>query len=62
MNTANCVKCITTLLKTLKLVRCVKKVETGVIIGAIVLISIGLLSDNKKAISKTMKQLKKKVM
>lgn len=62
METLKCVKCITTLLKTLKIVKCVKKIEMCVIIGAIIIIGICTVSDNKKAISKTMKQLKKKVM
>lgn len=62
MNTADCVKCITTLLKTLKIVKCVKKVEMCVIIGVIILMSLGVISDNRKAISKTVKLLKKKVM
>lgn len=62
MNTADCVKCITTLLKTLKIVKCVKKVEMCVIIGVIILMSLGVISDNRKAIFKTVKLLKKKVM
>ena len=62
MNTADCVKCITTLLKTQKIVKCVKKVEMCVIIGVIILMSLGVISDNRKAISKTVKLLKRKVM
>ncbi|MGN1118591.1 MAG: hypothetical protein ACI4RU_08250 [Acutalibacteraceae bacterium] len=62
MNTADCVKCITTLVKTLKIVKCVKKVEMCVIIGVIILMSLGVISDNRKAIFKTVKLLKKKVM
>ncbi|MGN0443579.1 MAG: hypothetical protein ACI4F5_03060 [Acutalibacteraceae bacterium] len=62
MNTADCVKCITTLVKTLKIVKCVKKAEMCVIIGGIILMSLGVISDNRKAISKTVKLLKKKVM
>lgn len=62
MNTAGCVKCITSLVKTLKIVKCVKKVEMCVIVGAIILISIGMLSDNKKEIGKIIKKMKKKVM
>lgn len=62
MNALNCVKCITTLLKTLKILKCVKKVEMCVIVGAMILVGICAISDNKKTISKTVKQLKKKVM
>lgn len=62
MNTADSIKCITTLLKTLKIVKCVKKVEMIVIIAAVILMGLGVVSDNKKAIAKMCKQMKKKVM
>lgn len=62
MNTADSIKCITTLLKTLKIVKCVKKVEMIVIIAAVILMGLGVFSDNKKAIVKMCKQMKKKVM
>lgn len=62
MNMANSIKCITTLLKTLKVIKCVKKVEMCLIASVIALIIIGTLRDNRKDISKCLMKLKKKVM
>lgn len=62
MNTAKNVKCITCLIKALGLVKCVKKIEMCVIVGAIILVGIGTLSDNRKEIGKIVKAVKKKVM
>lgn len=62
MNMANSIKCITTLLKTLKVIKCVKKVEMCLIVSVIALIIIGTLRDNRKDISKCLMKLKKKVM
>lgn len=62
MDLAKNMKCIITLLKTLKIVTCVKKIEICVIIGVIVLMVISSVCGERKTIAKTIKQLKKKVM
>lgn len=62
MNTANSIKCIATLFKVAKLIKCVKKIEICVIVCVMILIGVATVADNKKGIEKTLKQLKKKVM
>lgn len=62
MNTANGIKCIMSLCKAIKVIKCVKKIEIVMIAGVMLLVGIGTLSDNKKEIGKLVKQFKKKVM
>lgn len=62
MDTLGCFKCISCLLKALKMVHCVKKFFTVMIIAVMVLVGISGVLDNKKAIEKAVKSIKKKVM
>lgn len=62
MNTANSIKCMAALIKTIKVIKCVKKAEIGVIVSVIILIGFTAIRDNRAELMKTVKKLKKKVM
>lgn len=62
MDMLGCFKCVSCLLKALKMVHCVKKIVTVMIVAVMVLVGISSVLDNKKAISKAVKSIKKKVM
>ena len=62
MDLLGCFKCVSCLLKALKMVQCVKKIFTVMIIAVMILIGISSVLDNKKAIEKAVKSIKKKVM
>lgn len=58
----SCVKCISCLLKTLKIMHCVKKALTAVICLVVVAMGLTMLTENKKAVRGMIKTVKKKVL
>lgn len=55
-------KCIACLLKTLKILHCVKKVLCGVIVAVMAGVAVMTLTQNKSEVKRMVKQIKKKVM
>lgn len=62
MGLYGCVKCVMCLLKTLKIMQCIKKMLTVVIWMAIAAMGFVFLTENKKAVRNAVKMMKKKVL
>lgn len=62
MTIYSCVKCISCLLKTLKIMHCVKKMLTVVICLVLAAMGLAVLTENKKAVRSAIKTVKKKVL
>ena len=58
----NCVRCVLCLLKTLKVMHCIKKMLTVVIWLAIAAMGFVFLTENKKTVKNTVRMIKKKVL
>lgn len=55
-------KCVACLLKTLKILHCVKKAVCAGIICVIIAVAVTALAENKTDVKKLVRQIKKKVM
>lgn len=62
MTIYSCVKCVSCLLKTLKIMQCIKKMLTVVICIVLAAMGLSMLTENKKAVRSAVKSLKKKVL
>lgn len=62
MGLYGCVRCVVCLLKTLKIMQCIKKMLTVVIWIAIAAMGLVFLTENKKTVRSTVRMIKKKVL
>ena len=62
MDMLSCVKCISCLLKTVKVMHCIKKVLVAGIVVMAALTGLTILTENKKAVRGAVRSLKKKVL
>lgn len=62
MSIIQCMKCVSYLFKTIKVMHGVKKILTVALCFFVLIIGIGLFSENNKVIKEWSKAIKKRVM
>lgn len=62
MSIIQCMKCVSYLFKTIKVMHIIKKILAVILCFFVAIIGIGLLSENNKAVKEWSKAIKKKVM